>query len=465
MISHPIPESQEDRAARKKRFMALLAATAGIVPFLSREGNKEGPRITQRVVPPDNALEQQGVPSDSHLTPSLRRKPKPKGDTVKSVMPPTGTISGRAVTVQTSVRPKLAEPIDSVEVMFRKMKSVNEDPEDNHTDNAFLKNVAGIGMVELPAEDLARLGIRVIDAGIYWTSLRPGTSSPSFSIMTSTDFISDRSPFNLFDRRISADSIASLKKGVGVVEVPDFAPIMITDDAGTYRMIFEFQDDPASPEEKIANQISTLIGDTLNTGVEQRIIKDAISVGGLVPVLIRTGRTTSSADSLVPTFPPDAIFWYRPTAGFLERLPASVRSRIDQEMAFAERLRKIGNAGAENPELRAAIASDIKARVGESPYLDVLRESGGALAESSITPNPTHGNVTLKYRLSLPRTLSLTLHDITGRHLRQLGFPGLKSAGQWQEELNLTGLANGIYLVVITTQQGERAIQRVVVQR
>lgn len=463
--------------------MALLALTAGTVPLLLREKNEGGLDITRRAT--GTAVEQGTLSSDSSPASSSRRKPRPAGrkkPVLSKSIPPSKDTTVRRMSIESSsesivTRVIKSSPFSVEDISVETSDSVrlkfSLSPRKNHSDNqkhVFAKDIAGISTVELPAEDLARLGICVIDLGIYSTSQAEGDTKPSFSI---NGFIYHESTVNSF---LFKDSIENLRK-INALDIPDCEPRMVTDDVGSVRRLSYDNDEEIDTMNSRVMELTKLSREGGNLDIRRQIdeelikerdavIEKTMNVGGLVPVLVRTGKTFSIEDSLARHDRPDAIFWYRPTQNFLNRLPADIRSRIEQEMALAERLRKNGSAdGGDNYDLRAAITSDIKATVGDSPYLDVLRGSGGALAESSISPNPARGNATLKYRLVLPRSIAVTLHDISGRQIRQLSFPGLRSAGEWQDKLDLTGLSNGIYLVVITTQQGERAIQRMIVQQ
>ena len=58
----------------------------------------------------------------------------------------------------------------------------------------------------------------------------------------------------------------------------------------------------------------------------------------------------------------------------------------------------------------------------------------------------------------------MTLHDLTGRFLRELVVENGKRPGDYQTRLSLEGIAQGAYLVAFRTDKGETAVQRIVVQ-
>lgn len=103
--------------------------------------------------------------------------------------------------------------------------------------------------------------------------------------------------------------------------------------------------------------------------------------------------------------------------------------------------------------------------VGERPYLDILRSASGAIVGTNVLPNPTTGRAVLNFSLAHPRTISISLHDITGRRMREVVSDLSKQGGTYEANIDAGDLADGIYLVAITTDRGERAIQRVIVQK
>lgn len=314
-------------------------------------------------------------------------------------------------------------------------------------------DIAGIGVVELGAADLARLGIRADSDGVFAIWQEEGRSRPVIMGFTMYGVTTPRN--------------ASVMEGV---EIPEFMPVAVTDDIGGYRALIydETQQEQALREELRnggdADSIEAAIDKSL--AEHESAIRQAVQIGRLVPVMVRTGRTYTSQDSLARHHRPDCIFWFEPGRDFLDHLPADVRERVERETSLAGRLRDVERAvNRSAPEVRASIASDILATVGENPYLDVLRGAAGAVMESRIEPNPARERTLLSYRLSAPRTVSLTLHDIAGRHLRQLAPAEPMDASLRTQEVDLRGLAPGIYLVVISTDRGERAVQRLIVEQ
>lgn len=319
-------------------------------------------------------------------------------------------------------------------------------------------NMEAMGRVDLGPEALARLGIRAFDMGIYSIWQEPGKEKP-------------------FSWIIASDGVIMPPEKVEGVEIPNFSPAIITDDLGGLRAII-YEDDPEelrlrdllrqNPDPAEAEELNRKRNDLMDS--KEREMRWKLEIGSLVPVLVRSrhGQDHSvDKNILVQQWRPNAIFWYEPRPEFLERLPDGVRMRIEREMQLADRLRRSASSvdGAGDSKMREALVSDIEGVVGKRPYLDVLRGSAGALLETALHPNPAHGLTKLRYRLAAPRTMSLTLHDLAGQKLREIAVDQPKEEGEWEADIDLAGLAKGMYLLWITTDKGERVVQRLIIQR
>jgi hypothetical protein len=101
----------------------------------------------------------------------------------------------------------------------------------------------------------------------------------------------------------------------------------------------------------------------------------------------------------------------------------------------------------------------------EGRGLQETKTASGALSITSIYPNPTSdGGATIAYTLSDDRRVQVSLHDLTGSKLMDLGAASQRRSGAGQIAFTLDGVSPGIYLVTVTTERGERAVQRLIVQ-
>lgn len=98
--------------------------------------------------------------------------------------------------------------------------------------------------------------------------------------------------------------------------------------------------------------------------------------------------------------------------------------------------------------------------------LQEVRSQQGALSVKSVYPNPTSdGGATLSYDLREERHLSVDLVDLTGTRVAGLLADARKRPGQGQLAFAFGDVAPGMYLLRVTTDKGETAVQRIVIQK
>jgi hypothetical protein len=312
-----------------------------------------------------------------------------------------------------------------------------------------LHDFHGSRLIELDAGELRRLGIRVDSVGIAAVWREEGHDAT-------------------FRLRPDGVDMPDRVEGVdaGVVQ-----PWIITDDVGGMRALI-YDGDPAdsaleammnSGDPRLVQEAGREMAEHASE-LREAMMKKMERLGTLVPILVRTGREFTLNDSLVlRRHRPDCIFWYAPTPELLALLPADVREEVERELREAEHLVERSREGVSPEENNAAEEHPASIAPGAAPYVDLVRSASGAVTSLAIMPNPAHGMAVLTYGLSRSRTVSITLHDITGRLVRVLAQKTPRDAGAFTTEIDLEGLARGVYLVVIATPDGEQAVQRLVV--
>jgi hypothetical protein len=80
----------------------------------------------------------------------------------------------------------------------------------------------------------------------------------------------------------------------------------------------------------------------------------------------------------------------------------------------------------------------------------------------SVYPNPTTGPVTIHYDLTDATRAEFSLHNLLGQKVLDGGMTAGMSGDQ---TLDLSKLESGVYLLITTTDLGDRDIQRIVVTR
>ena len=117
---------------------------------------------------------------------------------------------------------------------------------------------------------------------------------------------------------------------------------------------------------------------------------------------------------------------------------------------------------------RAVRGVDDDGRGGDRPHpgeslFGIGQTSAGAIASSSVSPNPIGGETKLSYELTEARTIAAGLYDLHGTRVKEFFSLRRKEEGQYRIPLDVDGVPAGVYLVALVTDQGERVVQRVVV--
>ena len=296
-------------------------------------------------------------------------------------------------------------------------------------------DVQGVRTVELSAAELARLGVRVDSVGVWMTWMQAGNNEP-------------------FLWAVSPKGIVTTPDGTRLegVEVPSISPVLITDDQGMKRAIlFEPSAEETALQAELASALKAGAPESVITDITNRMneqhkrreqaLDGDVKAGRLVAILVRNPFAKQNNPK---GWRPDCILWYTMSAELLARLPGAVRQTLEQEAAVAD-----------------LPAGDRV--VGERPMLDELRATSGAVIYSSVIPTPATDYAVIAFRLREARSVSVSLHDVNGRHVRQLAEPASRNAGEHRIETKLNDLHDGVYLVVFTTDRGERAVQRMIV--
>jgi hypothetical protein len=143
------------------------------------------------------------------------------------------------------------------------------------------------------------------------------------------------------------------------------------------------------------------------------------------------------------------ILWYEPTDEFLNLLP----DRIVESL---------------KPELKELVKNKNICRNNsfsqDESYLEVWRSCNGAISNMSLYPNPASSKTTLSYTLSEPRELELSLYNLIGQKIAELRPTDLLEPGKYEEVLDTKIYPPGLYLIVLKSNVGEKAVQRLLIQ-
>ncbi|MFC2131496.1 T9SS type A sorting domain-containing protein [Bacteroidota bacterium] len=195
----------------------------------------------------------------------------------------------------------------------------------------------------------------------------------------------------------------------------------------------EFRQNP----KKIVNYLYSL-----NKGLREKLlainkqIEKYQMAGNLIPLDIR--YKDDSTDGW--------IFWFEPTMKFINALPERYHEDLIAEFKLYE---------SNEPYCGAPIDA-------EKAYMDVWRSCSGAIENLRIFPNPVKDMVSMKFELTEKRNITFTVHDLSGIRLKELSQEKHLQTGTNTFTFDLSELSSGMYLLVVSSQQGEHAVQRLI---
>lgn len=135
------------------------------------------------------------------------------------------------------------------------------------------------------------------------------------------------------------------------------------------------------------------------------------------------------------------ILWYKPEEGFLTKLPDLSREQIEQELGLKP-----------------------QSAVTGCRYTQQCLTSSGAILGTSVVPDKSLAKgITVNFDLAEDRNLSFALYTLNGHKVDlQKNIPVAKGKGQYSMDFGTS--PSGLYLMVITSDKGERAVQRIILE-
>ena len=145
----------------------------------------------------------------------------------------------------------------------------------------------------------------------------------------------------------------------------------------------------------------------------------------------------------------DFIVWYEATDDFLSKLPTKIKEKINPELiALTEQ-----NDHCENEPIEK-----------KETVMDVWSGCSGAIKEMKVFPNPTTSNSNVEFELQDSRVISIALFDLSGKLIKNVKSGMSLGKGNAKELLNLSGVNPGLYYVVVQSEKGEQALQRIIIE-
>ncbi|MCZ7557766.1 MAG: T9SS type A sorting domain-containing protein [Bacteroidia bacterium] len=240
-----------------------------------------------------------------------------------------------------------------------------------------------------------------------------------------------------------------MSDGSVLIRIPIGKPRSVTDSIKLARAIEKSTlhsgpgiSEPIRPAERVP------VHEVLITNSRGRTFSHAVSTGNQDTVAA-IGSGDYSGDELVAirvrfqqtTLTPGAedyyyLYWYEPTKTFLDLMPPRVRQAIERRKGMDSRI----------AHDESAVAKSLKT--------------------SSVYPNPVTSDIaTLDYTLREKRRVAISVYDITGERIRNVAVSEQREPGAWQENISLSGIPDGYYLLAVTTDNGEQNIHPMVLKR
>lgn len=145
----------------------------------------------------------------------------------------------------------------------------------------------------------------------------------------------------------------------------------------------------------------------------------------------------------------DFIVWYEATEEFLTKLPSNLLEKINPELAaISDQAQHCDNAPIEK----------------DNAVMDVWSGCSGAIKEMKVYPNPVTSNSNVEFDLDDNRIISIAVYDLSGKLIKSVKSGMALDKGSNSRSLNLNGVNPGLYYVVVKSDRGEQALQRIVIE-
>lgn len=145
----------------------------------------------------------------------------------------------------------------------------------------------------------------------------------------------------------------------------------------------------------------------------------------------------------------DFIVWYEAKEDFLKKLPINLLEKINPELAaISEQAQHCDNAPIEK----------------DNTVMDVWSGCSGAIKEMKVYPNPATSNSNVEFDLDDNRIISIAVYDLSGKLIKSVKSGMALDKGNNNRPLNLTGVNPGLYYVVVKSEKGEQALQRIIIE-
>jgi len=291
-------------------------------------------------------------------------------------------------------------------------------------------NIDGMTFISLSKEELNKLGITInndiVQVQIQERNLHPDTSFSRFTVSQL------QLGTNTWKNTLSTNSNNTV-----------LHPVVIT-----YRPLNNNNESSSF----IVNRSSLLTGDLIPTETANQLSDNDKNVGGTLPLLnqlvpIRITLDNEKNSAII-------TLWYIPEQRFISALPERFVLSIKNELQV--------HTDIVCKHIRSEEACS--AFRGRATMFDICSSDAGAITQSAVYPNPAHGSAQCRYVLIQPRTITIALYTADGKFRKELLSQSEQSAGEQIVRLPLDDITGGLYLLSVSTTEGERIIQRLLIQ-
>lgn len=155
----------------------------------------------------------------------------------------------------------------------------------------------------------------------------------------------------------------------------------------------------------------------------------------------------------------ELLLWYEVTPEFIAALPERYREPLTQELSIAKKYSSLCQMNDDNER------KEFDRVTAGRPFFDTWRSCIGALSITSVFPQPARGLANIQFNLEQSRSVTLSIHAINGERLDTFSQTNELSPGKHELPISLQGRSSGVYLLVLTTNKGEQAVYRILVEQ
>lgn len=317
-----------------------------------------------------------------------------------------------------------------------KQNAVVSDSDREHVTQIDIKDtypdIEGMKFITLTKDELEKLGVSIGENTIRVQTQEKNVSSDV-----------NEYPFTLSELQLGNETWKSTLLSNGTNSSVVLHPVVIT-----YRTTDKKNESSAF----IVNKSSLLNDDLIPTETVAQLSENHRSVGGTLPILnqlvpiritLAEGRNTAFA-----------TLWYLPEQKLMSVLPERYVMPIKNEL-------QVQTDVACKHIKREEACSGFR---GKTTIFDICSSDAGAITQSAVYPNPAHGTAQCRYVLVQPRIVSIALYTADGNYIKEILHLSEQSAGEQIVRLPLDDITGGLYLLSISTTEGEKIIQRLLIQ-